>query len=182
MDLRPASAGDHVAVRALHLAAFGDDHGRRVARLVEGLREAHGERAIELVAADGDEVVGHALFSPALLDAPRRLVGVAVLSPLAVVPARQRQGIGGALVRAGLERLVERSVPVAFLEGPPGFYARFGFRAGSGLGFRKPSLRIPDEGFQALRLPSHEPWMTGTLVYSPVFWDHDLVGLREPAG
>jgi hypothetical protein len=26
-----------------------------------------------------------------------------------------------------------------------------------------------------------EPWMTGTLVYSRVFWDLDLVGLRESA-
>jgi putative acetyltransferase len=59
-------------------------------------------------------------------------------------------------------------------------YARFGFRAGGELGFRKPSLRIPDDAFQALMMPSYEPWMTGTLVYSHVFWEHDAVGLREP--
>jgi putative acetyltransferase len=51
------------------------------------------------VAADGDEVVGHVLFTPGLLDAPRRLVEVAVLSPVAIWPARQRQGIGSALIR-----------------------------------------------------------------------------------
>jgi putative acetyltransferase len=28
------------------------------------------------------------------------------------------------------------------------------------------------------RLPSYEPWMTGTLVYRHEFWDHDAVGLR----
>jgi putative acetyltransferase len=69
-----------------------------------------------------------------------------------------------------------------FLEGPPDYYGRFGFRAGGGLGFRKPSLRIPDDAFQALPLPSYEPWMTGTLVYSHVFWEHDAVGLRDPTG
>lgn len=152
-----------------------------MAPLVEGLRKAHGKRAVELVAAEGNEVVGHVLFSPGLLDAPLRPVEVAVLSPLAVVPARQRKGIGSALVRCGIDRLVERSCPVAFLEGPPDYYARFGFRRGGSLGFRKPSLRIPDEAFQALRLPSYEPWMTGTLVYSSVFWEHDAVGLRDPA-
>jgi putative acetyltransferase len=147
--------------------------------LVDGLWEAHAARAVGLVAVEGDEVVGHALFTPSLLDAPRRLVEVGVLSPLAVSPARQRHGIGSALVRQGLDALARRSVPVVFLEGDPGYYHRFGFRAGAELGFRKPSLRIPDAGFQALLMPSHEPWMTGTLVYSPVFWEHDAVGLRD---
>ena len=179
MDIRPESADDHAAVRDVHLAAFGD-HGRVVAGLVDGLRAAHGKSAVGLVAGDGDEVVGHVLFTPGLLDAPRRLVEVAVLSPVAVCPPRQRQGIGSALIRRGLDQLAERS-PVVFLEGHPGYYGRFGFRAGAELGFRKPSLRIPDDAFQALPMPSYEPWMTGTLVYSHVFWEHDAVGLREPA-
>jgi len=31
-----------------------------------------------------------------------------------------------------------------------------------------------------IKLPSYEPWMTGTLVYSRVLWDLDCVGLRDP--
>ena len=34
--------------------------------------------------------------------------------------------------------------------------------------------------FQARLLPAHEDWMTGTVVYPRVFWDHDAVGLRDP--
>jgi putative acetyltransferase len=181
IGIRPEHAGDLGAVRELHLAAFGD-HGQMVGRLVEGLWEAHRETAVGLVAVDGDEIVGHALFTPSLLDAPPRLVEVAVLSPLAVSPAHQGQGVGGALVRQGLDRLAERSCPAVFLEGDPRYYGRFGFRAGKELGFRKPSLRIPDAGFQVLLMPSYEPWMTGTLVYSPVFWEHDAVGLRDSPG
>ena len=180
MEIRADNGDDHVSVRDLHLAAFGD-HGRVVARLVEGLRGAHGESALGLVTVDGAQIVGHVLFTPGLLDAPRRLVEVAVLGPVAVWPGRQRQGIGSALIRRGLDQLAERSLPVVFLEGPPGYYARFGFRAGGELGFRKPSLRIPDDAFQALLMPSYEPWMTGTLVHSHVFWEHDAVGLREPS-
>jgi len=58
-----------------------------------------------------------------------------------------------------------------------------GLRAdpGGDHGFRKPSLRIPDAAFQVLKLPAYEPWMTGTFVYSPTFWEHDCVGLRDPA-
>ncbi|MEV7380818.1 hypothetical protein [Streptomyces lydicus] len=55
-----------------------------------------------------------------------------------------------------------------------------GFAPGGGLGFRKPSLRIPDGALQVIRFPEHEPWMTGTLVYAEPFWRHDAVGLRDP--
>lgn len=61
----------------------------------------------------------------------------------------------------------------------PNFYSRFGFQPGAELGFRKPSLRIPDAAFEAIRLPAYEPWMTGTLVYSQTFWEYDAVGLRD---
>jgi putative acetyltransferase len=65
-----------------------------------------------------------------------------------------------------------------FLEGDPNYYVRAGFEPAVPHGFRKPSLRIPDAAFQVYRLSAYEPWMTGTLVYPQVFWDHDCVGLR----
>lgn len=98
----------------------------------------------------------------------------------AVMPELHKRGIGSALVRHGLGVLAERAVPLVFLEGDPGYYSRFGFAPGGGLGFRKPSLRIPDGAFQVIRFPGHEPWMTGTLVYAEPFWRHDAVGLRDP--
>ena len=173
-SLRPERPVDRSAVRELHLAAFGD-HGRSVADLVDDLRPT---ASVSLVAHADAVVVGHVLFSPGLLDTPRELVPVQTLSPLAVHPARQRGGIGAALVRAGLDLLADRGVPVVFLEGDPGYYARLGFRVAGPLGFRRPSSRIPEQAFQAALLPTHEPWMTGTFVYPDVFWRHDAVGLR----
>src|SRR4051794_22519936 len=179
MEARREATSDRPAVRALHLAAFGD-HGPVVANLVDDLRDAvTRSEGLLLVAEERDQIVGHVMFSPSLLDAPKRLLPVQVLSPIGVVPARQKQGVGTALIRRGLELLSERDVPLVFLEGPPAYYSRFGFEAGSALGFRKPSLRIPDAAFQVLRLPAYEPWMTGTLVYSEAFWTHDAVGLRD---
>jgi putative acetyltransferase len=67
-----------------------------------------------------------------------------------------------------------------FLEGSPTYYSRFGFTAAGDRGFRRPSLRIPIQGFQVRLLPAYEPWMTGTLVYRHEFWDNDVVGLRDP--
>ena len=100
-----------------------------------------------------------------------------VLSPVGVLPAWQRRGAGSAMIRRGLEILIERAIPVVFVEEPPQYYSHFGFEPGGEQSFRKPSLRIPDAAFRALRLPSYEPWMTGTLIYSETFWRHDAVGL-----
>jgi putative acetyltransferase len=163
----------------VHLAAFGE-RGHVVANLVDDLREAvTKDEGVSLVAHDAGEVVGHAMFTSSLLDAPQRLVSVQVLSPVGVSPAWQKRGAGSALVRRGLETLIERAVPLVFVEGAPEYYSRFGFAPGAAQSFRKPSLRIPDAAFQALRLPSYEPWMTGTLIYSEAFWRHDAVGLRN---
>lgn len=165
----------------VHRRAFGD-HGVAVAELVDSLRGTiTSAEGLPLVAELGGEIVGHVMFSRSLLDAPRRLVEVQVLSPLAVMPEQQKRGTGSALVRHGLKILAERAVPLVFLEGDPGYYSRFGFVPGDLHGFRKPSLRIPDAAFQVLSLPEHEPWMTGTLVYSEPFWLHDAVGIRDPA-
>jgi putative acetyltransferase len=180
MNLREEQPGDEQAVRDTHRRAFGD-HGIVVADLVDTLRGTiTTESGLSLVAEHAGQAVGHIMFTRSLLDAPRRLVDVQVLSPLAVAPEHQKQGIGSALIREGLRIMTQRQVPLVFLEGDPGYYRRFGFLPGGDHGFRKPSLRIPDAAFQFISLPRHEPWMTGTLVYADPFWRHDLVGLRDP--
>ena len=178
---RPERPGEESAVRAVVADAFVDEPA--VADLVDALRASpdwiHG---LSLVAEADGRAVAHILFTRALLDAPCRLVPVLVLGPVGVASAYQRQGIGSALVRHGLEQVRQRPEPLVFLEGNPAYYARFGFEPGGPVGFRRPSLRIPEPAFQVFRLPAYQPWMTGTLVYSRVFWDLDCVGLREPNG
>ena len=87
------------------------------------------------------DILGHVMLSPSLLDAPARLLPVQVLSPVGVLPAHQRRGIGSKLIRQALEIMVERRVPVVFLEGSPAYYSRFGFQPG--VGFRKPAVGLP---------------------------------------
>jgi putative acetyltransferase len=181
MDVREERPGDKQSVRDVHRLAFGADHGPVVSDLVDTLRETITPTGgLSLVAEHDGQVVGHVMFTGSLLDAPRQLVEVQVLSPVGVRPDYQDLGIGSALVRQGLAALASRTVPLVFLEGDPGYYARFGFEPGGDRGFRKPSLRIPDDAFQVIRLPGYEPWMTGTLVYAEAFWRHDAVGLRSP--
>lgn len=159
MPPRIEQTRDYDAVGSVHQTAFGSEHGSTVAHLVDALRRDD-PAALSLVSEEAGEVVGHIMFSRALLDAPRQLVAVQSLSPLAVAPQWQRRGIGSALIRAGLERLDERGVPLVFVEGDPRYYARAGFSPAVEQGFRKPSLRIPDGAFQVVRLSAYEPWMT----------------------
>ena len=173
---RPERSGESSEVRDVVRAAFGAEEG--VARIVDALRTSDAWLGLSYVAEDASGLVGHVAFTRSLLDAPDRLVDVLVLSPLSVLPRRQGQGVGSELVRYALAELEERPEPLVFLEGSPAYYARFGFVPGGDLGFRRPSRRIPRAAFQVVRLPGYEEWMTGTLVYHRVWWDHDAVGLR----
>ena len=176
--VRPEDPAEQDAIADIHRQAFGD-RGAEVVALLDALRPA---ASLSLVAEEDGRPAGHALFTTGRLDAPRRLIDVEVLSPIAVRPDAQGRGAGAALVRAGLRILDERSVPLVFLEGSPDYYGRFGFEPGREYGFRRPSLRIPEPGFQVARLSGYEPWMTGTLVYPDAFWQADAVGLRDDAG
>lgn len=179
--IRRETADDHRDVREVHTSAFGD--GDRVPGLVEALRVAEAALApMSFVAVVDDRVVGHVLLSATRLDAPSRIVDVLSLSPLGVVPEFQRQGIGTQLIAHALEAADSKGVPLVFLEGSPGYYGARGFEGARAVGFRSPSLRIPEAAFQVARLSAYEPWMTGTFVYSEVFWAFDCVGLRDPAG
>jgi putative acetyltransferase len=171
--------GEEAAVRAVVADAFADEPV--VADLFDALRASTDwVPGLSCVAELDGELIGHVLFSRSLLDAPERLVDVLVLSPVSVATAHQRGGVGSGLIGYGLDEVRRtRREPLVFLEGAPAYYRRFGFEPAGPLGFRRPSLRIPEPAFQVIRLPSWEPWMTGTLVYSRVFWDLDCVGLRE---
>ncbi|MFI1470113.1 GNAT family N-acetyltransferase [Streptomyces wuyuanensis] len=177
--IRQETVDDHRDVGEVHASVFGDRD--RVPGLVEALRVAEAALApMSFVAVADDRVVGNVLLSAARLDAPRRIVDVLSLSPPGVVLELQRQGIGTQLVAHALEAADSQGVPLVFPEGSPRYYGVCGFEAAGALGFRSPSLRIAEAAFQVARLSTHEPWMTGTFVYSEAFWAFDCVGRRDP--
>jgi putative acetyltransferase len=178
IDIREAGDVDTPAVEAVVEAAFGEQ-GTSVNDVMALLRGVE-DMAVELVAESDGEVVGCVALSRAWLDARERLVDVLVLSPLAVAPDHQRQGIGGRLLAAIPDVAEGIGAPLVFLEGDPRYYGRHGWSAASTHDLERPSRRIPDPACQVLLLRGHEPWMTGRLVYPDVWWRLDLVGLRDP--
>jgi putative acetyltransferase len=176
--VRPEATADHDGVRRVVREAFVD-HPDEVVAMVDLLNSSGSTRASLVAEVDG-EVVGHVQLSRSWLDARERLVEVLVLSPLGVLPAHQRSGIGTALLAAAVDVARDSGVPAVFLEGSPSYYSARGFTQASTLGFERPSARIPDAAFQVVVFDAREEWMTGRFVYCEAFWALDCVGLRDP--
>ena len=166
LRVRAERAEDIPAIHALNVAAF---ETRVEANLVDALRE-RAEPMLSLVADEDGTIVGHILFSPVGLsgDAETRIVG---LAPMSVLPARQRQGLGSALVREGLERCREMGYDAVVVLGHPEYYPRFGFVPASRFGIGC-EYEVPDEAFMALELvPGALKGRPGTIRYHPAFAD-----------
>jgi putative acetyltransferase len=148
--IRPERPEDSSSIRHVNELAFGQ---RAEADLVEKLRQACGD-ALSLVAEDG-AIVGHILFTPVVVeDTGKHFLGMG-LAPMAVLPDRQRQGIGSQLVRRGLDILRERGCPFVVVVGHPEYYPRFGFEAASKHGLVSQWQDIPDAAFMVLVLDVH---------------------------
>jgi putative acetyltransferase len=178
---RPEQPVDREDVLRVITAAFGADSDERGDQVADIWARLGHHRRAGLVVEQGGHVLGHVGLSRAWLDARRQLVDVGVLSPLSVLPERQREGIGTALVAAAVATAGGSGVPVLFLEGSPHYYGARGFERADRHGFLPAALeRTPRAAFQCVLLAGHEEWMTGQLVYPDVWWEHDATGLRDP--
>ena len=123
--IRESRQDDLVLVESLYAEALPNEN---LKPLVRGLLDDDLD-AISLVGTIDEQLVGHVVFTECSV--AERSVDLALLGPLAVAPPWQGQGIGGALVRAGLQRVEDAGVVRVYVLGDPAYYARFGFRAES---------------------------------------------------
>ena len=181
-EVRPEQPVDREDVLRVIAAAFGDDgredHGREVADLWAAVGR---HRRASLVLEENGSIVGHVGLSRGWIDARRELVEVWILSPLGIVPERQRSGLGTALLAGAVETARGSGVPALFLEGSPFYYGPRGFQRADRHGFLPAALeRTPGAAFQCVLFGGHEDWMTGQLIYPSVWWEHGAAGIRDP--
>lgn len=160
--IRPETAYDVDAIREVTVSAFKtlaiSSHTEQF--IIEALRAAN-SLAVSLVAEVEGRVVGHIAFSPvALSDGTSNWYG---LGPVSVLPDYQRQGIGKALIEAGLSRLKNLNARGVCLVGHPDYYRRFGFRNVPGLVLEG----VPQEVFFALSFEGPVP--RGTVSFHEAF-------------
>jgi len=160
MDIRDERPADVRSIRQVNRRAFGRD---QEANIVDALR-SNGGTLLSMIAVDED-VVGHVMYSPVTIG---EMTG-AGLGPMAVVPERQRQGVGSDLVTTSLGRLRGAACPFVVVVGHPGFYPRFGFKP-AGLYGISCEWPVPDEVFMINVLdPLHMPTVRGMARYRPEF-------------
>ena len=165
MNIRCENLADYPAIADVNILAFGQ---KNEAQLVEKIR--HSDRYIaelSLVAEIGGVVVGHILFSYIDLVGEETLQ-VLGLAPMAVIPEFQRQGIGSALIKAGLEIAEAKAEVIVIVLGHPQFYNRFGFQPSVDYGIESPFI-VPADVFMVKPLQSYQKKYKGKVVYPSAF-------------
>ena len=170
LDVGPITEVTGAAFRTLEISNQTEQF------IIEALRAAQA-LTLSLVAEVDARVVGHIAFSPVTIsDGTRNWYG---LGPVSVLPEYQRQGIGAALIRAGLSRLKAMQAQGCCLVGHPDYYKKFGFENLPGLVYEG----VPPQVFFALRFDGHTP--QGTVTFHDGFkadGQHEGTGNRSVGG
>ena len=165
ITIREEQPQDIKIIHDLNKRAFGQT---QEADLVDRLRQTCDD-LLSLVALIENEVVGHILFTPVVVEGEQEVLQGMALAPMAVLPEYQRQGIGSELVRNGIEKLNKRQCPFIIVLGHAEYYPRFGFEPASRYGIRS-EWEVPDEAFMILFLGEFEMQGSVTLArYRPEF-------------
>ena len=150
VKIRKSTDFDKSEIETVHIQAFGEEEGPDIAKLVNDLFED--ETAfplLSLVAVKNGKIVGHVLYTKAIITQTTKSVSAQILAPLGILPEAQNQGsCVYQLIREGLNQLKESGVELVFVLGHPEYYPRCGFITAGVLGFEAP-YPIPEENAAA---------------------------------
>lgn len=168
ITVRSETTADYPAIARVNARAF--DTSPSVA-LIPTLHR-HRRRfdpELSLVAEVDGQIVGHVLFSPQTIRILGENVEAVNLSPLAVAPEYQQQGVGGALVEQGHAVASAKGYALSFLIGHPPYYPRFGYQQKA---FGSASLKVATAGFAAGELETRPP-TEADLPFLHDLWLHE---------
>jgi len=131
MEFVTGAAGREADLIAVFEASFaaseGAEEGRVIAELVGELLTTTPPDDLHVFATeDRGELVAGILFTRIRFDGDPRTVFL--LSPVAVAPDRQRQGLGQAVINFGIATLRKAGADAALTYGDPDYYSQVGFR------------------------------------------------------
>jgi len=149
------------SVLDVHRLAFGGDIEAELVR--ELVDDPSADPIISLAAFEGEEAVGHVLLTSARVEGVPESVKAMLLAPLAVVPSRQRRGVGSELVQAALRNAKANGTALVFVLGYPDYYPRFGFVPAGAQGLDAP-FPIPVEHADAWMVADLSGVILGTVA------------------
>lgn len=157
IEIRESRSSDVGFIEEVYPEAFPDEDLLPVVR--DLMRK--GPSVLSLVATCDKTLAGHAMFTACGI--AEQSGEVALLGPLAVHPDWQFQGVGSAIVQAGLRRLEDAGTNQVYVLGDPAYYGRFGFKRDDRVA---PPYTLPEEwdgAWQSLSLRGGEPPLEGQL-------------------
>lgn len=168
MNIRPETPTDISAIETVNKRAFRDR--QEEAGLVAAIRNSDSFLSdLSLVAELDGKVVGHIMFSTIKIETAGRDIPAVALAPMAVLPEFQGQGIGSALVRAGLRAARESGHAIVIVLGHPAYYPRFGFTAEQARPLECPYGEVGDAWMALELIPGALDGVRGKVVYPSFF-------------
>ncbi len=121
----PAGSDDLNLIIRIHRAAFNSaDEAELTSNLIE---DSTAQPIVSLLAYQNNIAVGHILFTKANLKGNSNNPFTYILAPLAVIPEYQNHGIGGLLIKKGLDMVKDSGAELVFVLGHIKYYPKFGF-------------------------------------------------------
>jgi len=149
ITLRPETSKDYQDITRINDSAFEQ---KNEGIIIESLRKNKNfVPELSIVAEKDEMIIGHILFFPVQIKSKDNSYRTVSLAPMAVLPEYQNQGVGGKLVKYGLEKCREKGYQSVIVLGHPEYYPRLGFEKASKWGIRPP-FEAPDEAFMAIEL------------------------------
>ncbi len=150
MKIRQETRNDYSDVYNLNKLAFEEDEE---ARLVDLLRKSSAFiPELSLVAVIEDNIVGHILFTKIkIIDNKGNENESLALAPMAVSPNYQKSGIGGQLIKKGLDKAREMNFKSVIVLGHEKYYPKFGFESTTKWGITSP-YNVPTNVFMGIEL------------------------------
>lgn len=165
MIIRSETQADYPAIAQIHKLAFGREEE---ADLVEKIRNSqYYIPQLTLIAEVNNSVVAHSMLSYINL-VGEQTFQVIGLAPIAVHPDFQNQGIGSALVNAGLNQANVLGETLIVVLGHSQFYSRFGFKPSVDFGIESP-FPVPEDVFMVKSLANYQSKYRGKIVYPESF-------------
>jgi len=112
MKINLAQETDLDAIQKVVETAFSDEENKIISKFAFDLLTETASPSIQSWVAEVDhQIIGYVSFSPIFLKSETDLSGY-ILSPLAVSPEHQKQGVGSSLINKGIDRLAKAGANV----------------------------------------------------------------------
>jgi predicted N-acetyltransferase YhbS len=168
VKIRTERINDSGPVYSLVRAAFKQEDE---ARLITMLRRSNAFiPELSLVATMNDTIVGHILFTKIkIINREGGGYESLALAPMAVLPVMQKKGIGGNLVRYGLDKCRKLGYQSVIVLGHEHYYPKFGFKPARQWSIMPP-FSVPDNVFMGIELVEDGlSGVTGVVQYAKEF-------------